>query len=75
MKLNEAIEILEYHQRWRLGKIDEMKYVPKQLTKALDVVLSEFKTKRDTVRELVIEAVTDTERLTDVVDKLCNLKF
>lgn len=75
MKLNEAIEILEYHQRWRLGKIDEMKYTPKQLTKALDVVLSEFKTKRDTVRELVIEAVTDTERLTDVVDKLCNLKF
>ncbi len=39
MKLNEAIEILEYHQRWRLGKIDEMKYTPKQLTKALDVVL------------------------------------
>ncbi len=75
MKLNEAIEILEYHQRWRLGKIDEMKYTPKQLTKALDVVLSEFKTKRDTVRELVIKAVTDTERLTDVVDKLCNLKF
>lgn len=39
MKLKEAIEILSYHQKWRLGKVDEMKYSPKQLTEALDIAL------------------------------------
>lgn len=28
---------------------------------------------RDKVRELVIEAITDTDKLTEVVDKLCDL--
>ena len=28
---------------------------------------------RDKVRELVIEAIADTEKLTEVVDKLCDL--
>lgn len=28
---------------------------------------------RDKVRKLVIEAITDTEKLTEVVDKLCDL--
>lgn len=43
MKLKTAIEILEYHQKWRLGQVDEMKYTPKQLTEALDVVLDKVK--------------------------------
>lgn len=43
MNLKEAIEILDYHQSWRLGKIDEMKYDSKQITEALDVVLDEVK--------------------------------
>lgn len=43
MNLKEAIEILDYHQSWRLGKVDEMMFDPKQITKALDIVLEEVK--------------------------------
>jgi len=50
MKLKEAIEILTYHQKWRLGKVNEMKHSPKQLTQALDIALNLlngiFKTKK-----------------------------
>lgn len=43
MELQKAIEILEYHQEWRLGKRQEMIHKPKVLTEALDVVLKEVK--------------------------------
>ena len=43
MELQTAIEILEYHQEWRLGKKEDMIYEPKKLTEALDMVLSEVK--------------------------------
>lgn len=43
MKLQTAIEILEYHQEWRLGRREDMIHEPKELTEALDVVLSEVK--------------------------------
>jgi hypothetical protein len=43
MKLKTAIEILDYHQEWRLGKRDEMIHEPKKLTEALDTILSEVK--------------------------------
>lgn len=43
MELQTAIEILEYHQEWRLGKREEMIHEPKKLTEALDMVLSEVK--------------------------------
>ena len=43
MELKTAIEILEYHQEWRLGKRDDMIHEPKKLTEALDVVLMEVK--------------------------------
>tara|TARA_R110000796_G_C14431862_1_gene421228 strand:+ start:81 stop:377 length:297 start_codon:yes stop_codon:yes gene_type:complete len=43
MKIEKAIKILTYHQEWRLGKIDEMKFVPKELTTALDIVLDKVK--------------------------------
>lgn len=43
MELKEAIEILDYHQSWRLGNVDEMIYEPKQITKALDIVLDAVK--------------------------------
>jgi hypothetical protein len=39
MSKEKALEILEYHQQWRLGKFDEMKYTPRQLTEALDVLI------------------------------------
>lgn len=42
-KLKTAIEILEYHQEWRLGKREDMIYEPKKLTEALDIVLIEVK--------------------------------
>lgn len=41
MELQTAIEILEYHQEWRLGKREDMIHEPKKLTEALDIVLSE----------------------------------
>ena len=43
MELKTAIEILEYHQEWRLGKKNDMIHEPKKLTQALDIVLNEVK--------------------------------
>ena len=43
MELKTAIEILEYHQEWRLGKREEMIHEPKKLTEALDMVLTQVK--------------------------------
>lgn len=43
MELKTAIEILEYHQEWRLGKREDMIHEPKKLTEALDVALLELK--------------------------------
>jgi hypothetical protein len=43
MDLKTAIEILEYHQDWRLGKRDDMIHEPKKLTEAVDVVLDAAK--------------------------------
>lgn len=43
MELQTAIEILEYHQEWRLGKREDMIHEPNKLTEALDIVLSEVK--------------------------------
>ena len=43
MELKTAIEILEYHQEWRLGKREDMIHEPKKLTQALDIVLKEVK--------------------------------
>ena len=43
MELQTAIEILEYHQAWRLGKREDMIYESKKLTEALDIVISEVK--------------------------------
>ena len=43
MELQTAIEILEYHQEWRLGKREDMIHEPKKLTEAFDLVLREVK--------------------------------
>ena len=56
MELQTAIEILEYHQEWRLGKREDMIHEPKKLTEALDIVLSEVKKFR---LGAVIESVCD----------------
>jgi oligoribonuclease (3'-5' exoribonuclease) len=39
MSKDKALEILEYHQQYRQGVVDEMKYTPRQLTEALDVLI------------------------------------
>ena len=43
MELKTAIEILEYHQEWRLGKREDMIHEPKKLTEALNIVLNDVK--------------------------------
>jgi len=43
MEVKTAIEILEYHQEWRLGKREDMIHEPKVLTEALDIVLREVR--------------------------------
>ena len=43
MEIITAIEILEYHQKWRLGKRDDMIHEPKILTQALDMVINAIK--------------------------------
>ena len=51
MTLEIAIEILTYHQEWREGKRDDMKYEPKELTEAIDVILNHLKfTKQKWIR-------------------------
>ncbi len=44
MDLKLAIEILTYHQKWRLGKVEDYKYSPKEITMAIDVLLNYLKT-------------------------------
>ena len=43
MELETAIEILEYHQKWRLGEKEDMIHAPKKLTEAIDIVLRNVK--------------------------------
>jgi len=65
MELKTAIEILEYHQEWRLGKREDMIHEPKKLTEALDIVLSE-------VKKFRLGAVTESLPQ-DNFCKVCNL--
>lgn len=51
MELKTAIEILEYHQEWRLGKREDMIHEPKKLTEALDIVLNEVKKLEASINE------------------------
>lgn len=63
MELQTAIEILEYHQEWRLGKREDMIHEPKKLTDALDIVLSEVKKFRisDVIKSVCISCDEETE--------------
>jgi hypothetical protein len=45
MKLKKAIEILKYYNNWRTGKVDEIKYMPREITEAIDRVLKKAKKK------------------------------
>ena len=63
MELKTAIEILEYHQEWRLGKKNDMIHEPKKLTQALDIVLNEVKK---------LEASTNENKIIDNENKTGN---
>lgn len=43
MTTEKAIEILEYHNKWRREKVSEMKYTAKDLGIAIDLVLCDLK--------------------------------
>ena len=45
MTIQEALEILVNHQKWRQGLTNEMPYTPAQLTAALDVAIAELSPK------------------------------
>ena len=60
MELQTAIEILEYHQEWRLGKREDMIHEPKKITEALDIVISEVKNFR---LGAVIESLPDSDEI------------
>ena len=51
MELKTAIEIMEYHQEWRLGKREDMIHEPKKLTEALDIILNEVKKLEASINE------------------------
>jgi len=42
MTVEKAVEILNIHQKWRIGEIEEMPYSPKIITEALGLLLVEF---------------------------------
>jgi hypothetical protein len=47
MNLKQAIQILEYHQKWRLGIEENMIHETKTLTQAIDIILKNFKDKEE----------------------------
>lgn len=75
MDLKTAIEILEYHQEWRLGKRDDMIHESKKLTEAIDVLLAYIKDGRSeqlVCKECGDEPVRDEG---DLCDKCLNEGF
>lgn len=44
MTLAESIQILEEHQKWRLGNINERPSSPQELTSAIDKILEHLTT-------------------------------
>lgn len=80
MELKTAIEILYYHQEWRLGKREDMIHEPKKLTEALDLVLSEVKklpihnVVKSFTAEDVINELKENETLDDAISYFDSLK-
>ena len=67
MELKTAIEILEYHQEWRLGKREDMIHEPKKWTEALDIVLNEVKKLEASITNVSISLPSD-----DIVREAAN---
>lgn len=51
MKINEAISLLEYHQKWRRGD-EQIMVDPKQLGEAIDMVLERFNKSQEALKAL-----------------------
>jgi hypothetical protein len=49
MEIKEAIKLLEYHNRWRLGA-DVPMIRPKVLTEAIETILKDYEEKRMTLK-------------------------
>lgn len=45
MTLKKAIKILKYYNKWRTGKVDEIKYTPREITRAINKVLNKVRRK------------------------------
>jgi hypothetical protein len=65
MELEKAIKITEHYQLWRLGKIDDIDYSPKELTKAIDVLLevSNTKIRKDKLNQVLRRESEETKDL------------
>ena len=70
MELKTAIEILEYHQEWRLGKKEDMIHEPKKLTEAFDIVLNEVKKLEASINENTNKSSSDMEKINQILDSL-----
>lgn len=45
MTIKKAIKILKYYNRWRYGKVDEIKFTPREITEAINKVLKKVRKK------------------------------
>jgi hypothetical protein len=45
MKIEQAVQILEEHQKWRKGIIDDTSYSSKELSEAIDIIIKYYKKK------------------------------
>lgn len=46
MKIEQAVQILEEHQKWRKGIIDDTSYSNKELSEAIDIIIKYCKKKK-----------------------------
>lgn len=49
MNLEKAVEILQYHQEWRLGQRHSMRHSPATLTEALDIALTHIREYKENI--------------------------
>ncbi len=47
MNLDQSIQILDYHQKWRLGIEENMIHETKTLTQAICIILEHFEDKEE----------------------------
>lgn len=76
MKFLTALKILEYHQQWRCGKLNNMIYQPSELTEAINILIASAKTNEKYTNISKYSIIHDTIRdimNTDDATKFQNL--